>query len=75
MGILFGQQNFYKLEEEHIHSFEYSLFKIKNESAHVITFIPKTPNLSDDKCDTFKIYKFNFQSFDSNTYQQINMTE
>ena len=73
--ITWTTKNFFNFVEEHIHSFEYSLFQIKNESAYVVAFIPKTPNLSDDKGDTFKIIKFKFQSFDTNTYQQINMTE
>ena len=60
-----------------IHSFEYSLFEIKNESTYILAFIPITSGSgTGERGDAFILKKFRLKSFGNyDTYEEINITK
>ena len=67
--------NFFNLSAN-IHSFEYSLFEIKDESTYIIAFVPITSGSgNDERGDAFIIKKFRFKSFSNDAYEEINITQ
>ena len=68
-------KDFFNFEEEHIHSYEFSLYEIKNNRTYIIVFLPKQPNTDSDKADSYIIKKFNFTSFNESGFSIIASTK
>ena len=68
-------KDFFNFEEEHIHSYEFSLYEIKNNRTYIIVFLPKQPNTDSDKADSYIIKKFNFTSFNESGFSIIVSTK
>ena len=67
-------QKFFGFTEEHIHSYIIPILKIKNESTYIITFLPRKQSTNSDvfSSDSYIIKKFQFNSFDEQSYNEIN---
>ena len=52
-------------------------FEIKNESTYIITFLPRKQSTNSDvfSSDSYIIKKFQFNSFDEHSYNEINSTQ
>ena len=69
---MFSNNEFFELDEyDYIFPYDYTLFELKKESAYIILFIPKI-DINIDMENIKFIKKFQFKSFDSDAYEEIN---
>ena len=75
--IIWNSKSFFNLEEDHIYSYIFPIFKIKNESTYIIVFLPRKQNTDpqDYFSESYIIKKFQFDSFDINGYYELNSTQ
>ena len=57
--------------EDYYFPYEYALYELNKANSYLMVLIPKI-NIDEDIVDLSFIKKFNFKSFDKETYEEIN---